>query len=84
MRFLSRERCLETRDEENISDEVVSLLSRGWNGERLEYEQQRELWDWNTPKSAGVFGLVWDQASRDRRGKDTGAGVGFFFSCSIH
>lgn len=84
MRFFSRERCLETGDEENISHEVVSLLSRGQNGERLEYEQQRELWDWNTPKSAAVFGLVWEQALGDRRGKDTEVGVGFFFSCSIH
>ena len=43
MRFFSREKSLETRDEENISDEIVSLLSCGRNGERLEYRQQREL-----------------------------------------
>lgn len=63
----------------SISDEVVSPLGRGWNGESLEYEQQRELRDWNTTKSAGVFGLVWEQALGERRGKDTGASVGFFF-----
>lgn len=54
----------------------MSLLS-GRKGERLEYEQQRELWDWNTMKSAGVFGLVWEQALRERRGKDTGVSVVF-------
>lgn len=83
MRFFSRERSLETRDEESISDEVVSPLSHERKGERLEYKQQRELWDWNTMKSAGVFGLVWEQALGERRGKDTGASVRFFF-CSIH
>lgn len=55
----------------------LCLLVTGGTG--LEYEQQRELWDWNTTKSAGVFGFVGELALGERRGKETGASVGFFF-----
>lgn len=47
----------------------------------MEYEQQRELWDWSTMKSRGVFGLVWSRPLE--RGEDPGASVGIFFR-SIH
>lgn len=47
------------KDRDCISGEVVSVSHRR-KAERLEYEQQRELWDWNTMKPTGVFGIVWE------------------------
>lgn len=49
------------KDRECISGGDVSL-NHSRKAEKLEYEQQRELWDWNTMKPTGVFGLVWKQA----------------------
>lgn len=40
---------------------AVSLNHRS-KAEKLEHEQQRELWDWNTMKPTGIFGFVWEQA----------------------
>lgn len=69
------------KDRQCISHEVVSLNHR-WKAEKLEYEQQRELWDWNTMKPTGVFGFVWEQALGER-GRGTESSVGIFF-CSSH
>lgn len=71
------------KDRECISGEVVSLNYKR-KAEKLEYEQQRELWDWNTMNPRGVFSFVWEQAFEEREtGKGTEACVGIFF-CSTH
>lgn len=69
------------KDRDCVSGEIVAVSHRR-KAERLEYEQQRELWDWNTMKPTGVFGIVWEQALGER-GRDTEATVGISF-CSIH
>lgn len=58
-------RFLLGRDAWKDRDEVVSLNHRR-KAEKLEYEQQRELWDWNTMKPTGIFGFVWEQALGER------------------
>lgn len=52
-------------------------------GERLEYEQQREHWDWITTICTYVA-FVWEQTLAERRGKDTGVSIGFFSPCIMH
>lgn len=39
------------------------VLNHNREAEKLEYEQQRELWDW---KPTRVFGFVWEQALGER------------------
>lgn len=53
------------KDRDCVSGEVVAVSHRR-KAERLEYEQQRELWDWNTMKPTEVFGIVWEQTLGER------------------